>query len=178
MRDATLYLARHALPGVPDYDNRFPGPGLGPEGITQARWMARYLSQVELDVVWASDFTRVKESLKPILECSNNTVLDIQYTIALREREPTEESHNSLDARVKGWFSSILSNMPQKRTAIVSHCGPINMILEYLDPHQTHFEYPFRCSFGCLTPIAGIWEIELNPLSGKLIQCPVYESAR
>ncbi|MEM7036338.1 MAG: histidine phosphatase family protein [Bacteroidota bacterium] len=172
-----LYLVRHAQPAPKEYTNQYPGPGLGSIGRKQAEWMARILAGKKVEAIWASDFTRVKESLKPFCEAINEAT-DIRFSTALREREPALESHESLNNRVKDWFKKAYSEIESETTAIFSHCGPLNMILESLDPKKERLKYPYRSRFGCHTPIAGIWEINLDSVSGKLIQCPIHEPAK
>lgn len=172
-----LFLVRHAQPEPQQYSNQYPGPGLGEIGKEQADWIAGELIKKQIISIWASDFTRTRESLLPFSEAVPQDI-DIQFSTALREREPTLESHESLNDRVKDWFSNAHSDIYSNTTAIFSHCGPLNMILEYLDPEKEHFHYPYRSAFGCHTPIAGIWEIDLDQVSGKLIQCPIHEPAK
>lgn len=61
----------------------------------------------------------------------------------------------------------------QTRIAIFSHCGPLNMVLDTLDPSKSMLTYPFEDEWKCRTPIAGIWKISIiNSIveTGKLIQ--------
>jgi 2,3-bisphosphoglycerate-dependent phosphoglycerate mutase len=95
-----------------------------------------------------------------------------KYEISLREREKEIESHESLVKRVHKWYDQNEEYILSKTTAIFSHCGPINMILEYLDPEKTIFAYPYTCQFGCHTPLGSIWEISIIPINalGKNIK--------
>jgi broad specificity phosphatase PhoE len=162
----TLYLIRHAQPKVPEYDNRYPGPDLGELGIQQAQWIANALQTKGIQQIYASNYPRVMQTLAPL-----NPTIRIQTTEALWEREPTIETHESLVERVHRWFSLNQSEIQNTNTAIFSHCGPINMILEYLDPQKTQLDYPFTSPHGCLTPCAGIWEIHFTTtgIEGRLI---------
>ena len=153
-----LYLIRHAKPEINEYKG-FPGPSLGEEGKDQARSIADYLKDKNIHQVLASDYTRVKETMEPFLLLHPH--LNVIEYIALREREKEVESHISLVKRVHEWFSVHQDMIIQENTAIFSHCGPINMILTYLDPNKTIFEYPYRDVWGCHTPLGQIWEIEL-----------------
>lgn len=160
-----LYAIRHAQPQLKTYAG-FPGPSLGIEGRKQAKAIAQFLADKGIEQVFMSDYIRVKETFaafrpffkgKPFVEKR------------LRERENTEESHESLVARVHEWMEEKQECLQQKNTAIFSHCGPINMILSYLDPQKELFEYPYTDAFGCHTPLAGIWELEWQPrLGGRL----------
>ncbi len=169
----TLHLIRHAQPNVADYDNRYPGPDLGAEGHRQAQWIADTLQSKGLAQIFASDYPRVLQTLQPFLEI--NPRLPIHTTKALWEREPTIETHQSLQTRVQEWFLQSLPEIKRMPTAIFAHCGPINMILEYLDPDKAHLNYPFTSPHGCHTPCAGIWEIQFTDtaIEGELFSCPI-----
>ena len=163
-----LYLVRHAQPQTLRYKNYFPGPPLGACGMNQAQTMAKYLCTKDIEQVYTSDFTRVIQTLQPFLDIKKITpVVDN----ALWEREKEVESHESLVARVTTWISN-KSHVITNNTAIFSHCGPINMILQYFDPDKTILHYPYTCPFLCHTPLAGIWELDLQDfclVNGKLI---------
>jgi broad specificity phosphatase PhoE len=164
-----LYLVRHALPEAVHYDNRYPGPNIGAQGNQQAAWIARFLASRNITQVWASDYPRVLQTMAPFLEIANG--LRVHTTKALWEREASVEAHECLVKRVHDWFSHSLHEIRKGNTAIFSHCGPINMILEYLDPAKTQLRYPYVCPHGCHTPCAGIWEINLSlaGIQGRLI---------
>ncbi|XEY26196.1 phosphoglycerate mutase family protein [Candidatus Uabimicrobium helgolandensis] len=165
-----LYLARHAEPQTLHYKNYFPGPPLGQRGIKQAHMMAKYLRNKNIQQVYTSNFTRVIQTLQPFLD---TRLEQVSPTIekALWEREKEVESHESLVERVTAWIRN-KSNLITSNTAIFSHCGPINMILQYFDPQKTVLDYLYTCPFLCHTPFAGIWELNLQDfclVDGKLI---------
>ncbi len=163
-----LYLVRHAKPAVNEYKG-FPGPSLGEEGKRQAQSIAQYLSDKGVEQVFMSDYTRVQETFAPFQSLNPKLIPSIQ--LALREREKEVESHESLVERVQEWYKEQQTVILSKNTAIFSHCGPINMILEHLDPHKNLFDYPYTCPYGCHTPLAGIWELTLDQdlIDGKLL---------
>lgn len=163
-----LYLIRHAKPAISEYKG-FPGPSLGEEGEEQARIIADYLKDKNIQQILASDYTRVKETMQPFLLLHPH--LNVNEHIALREREKEVESHSSLVNRVHDWFRVNQDMILQKNTAIFSHCGPINMILSYLDPEKTIFKYPHEDVWGCHTPLGKIWEMEWKDtfVTGNLI---------
>lgn len=82
--------------------------------------------------------------------------------IALRERENEHESHESLVFRVQSWFTNNIHALTCDNTAISNDCGPINMILSYLDPERVLIKYPFKDQYKCLTPTGGLWELEFD----------------
>ena len=165
----TLYLIRHARPHVAGYDNRYPGPDLGEEGHHQAQWIASILQSKGIQQIHTSNYPRVLQTLQPLLLYLPET--QIHTTEALWEREPSIESHESLVQRVHAWLRVEIPAIQATTTAIFAHCGPINMILEYLDPRKTQFQYPYTSPHGCHTPCAGIWEIQFteNGIQGHLI---------
>lgn len=157
---STLYLIRHAQPATTGYNNLPPGPDLGLLGQQQAEWIADTLQDRGIQQIWASDFPRVLQTLAPLH--TRLPALPLHTTSALWEREASLESHESLVQRVRDWFIPRLPEFRAQTTAIFSHCGPLNMLLEYLDPEQTMLAYPYRNEFGCLTPCAGIWELHFR----------------
>lgn len=170
----TIYLIRHAAPATMDYTNHYPGPELGETGIAQSKWIAEFLSDKSICQVFHSDFPRVVQTMYPYLSSASRPE-KITPVIQLRERESSTESHESLASRVQHWLNEHFRDFMKVPVAVFSHCGPLNMILENLDPQKKIFKYPFASPHGCLTPIAGIWEIRIknNQYSGTLIQCPI-----
>lgn len=154
-----LYLIRHGKPEIDTYAG-FPGPKLGMIGKQQAALICTILKYRNVKRILSSDYIRVIETLEPLLI----DVPDIHYSsaIELRERENEFETHESLVVRVQSWFESNIQSITQNDTAIFSHCGPINMILYSLDPEKNLIKYSFEDQFKCLTPIAGIWELEFD----------------
>ena len=168
-----LYLIRHAQPATTGYDNLPPGPDLGPLGQQQSAWIADTLQDRGIRQIWASDFPRVLQTLAPLR--ARLPALPLHTTPALWEREASVEAHESLVQRVRDWFLPRLPEFQTQTTAVFSHCGPINMLLECLDPQQTQLAYPFHNEFGCWTPCAGIWELHFTAtgIRGQLHPCPI-----
>jgi 2,3-bisphosphoglycerate-dependent phosphoglycerate mutase len=160
-----LYLIRHATPELEKYHNLPPGPPLGSKGKEEAQKIAVWLSRKEIQRVVCSDFLRVQETVLPFIQVSP-AKLKIETHVALRERDTSLEEHISLVRRVREWLDDNLGQIQTVPHAIFSHCGPINMLLEALDPQGNILQYPFKCPFGCLTPKAGIWELDV--LNGKI----------
>lgn len=164
-----LYLIRHGQPEVKTYKG-FPGPALGVEGVAQANKIAHFLQSKDIQQIFASDYKRVAQTLAPFHSLNPN--IKVIKQLELRERENETESHVSLEERVHFWFKANQLAIFKKNTAIFSHCGPINMILTYLDPNKQLLDYPFTDAFGCHTPIGCLWELEfnINTVRGFLIQ--------
>ncbi|MBL7785974.1 MAG: histidine phosphatase family protein [Chitinophagales bacterium] len=162
-----LYLVRHAEPQIAEYSG-FPGPQLGTIGKKQAIAIANFLKNRPIQQIIASDYTRVLETIEPYQILAQKPLYNLPE---LRERENEIETHEELVTRVQTWFRLFLTNN-RYNTVIVSHCGPINMILWELDYDQTILNYPFECKYLCLTPKAGIWELQIDNqilISGRLI---------
>ncbi len=157
-----LYLIRHATPVIPNYKD-FPGPSLGEKGKQEAQKITKFLKEKTIHNILISDYTRVLETLKPYQDYTNCTA---KVITELRERENEIETHEELVDRVQNWFEKFLRKEPLHNTAIFSHCGPINMILEYLDKEKTILNYPYVCKHLCLTPKGGVWL--LNVVDKKL----------
>ena len=153
-----LYLVRHATPNCKEYEG-FPGPPLGEAGRKEAKRIALFLGEKPIEKIYTSDYIRVLETLNPYR--INHQEVPTEIIIPLRERENKMETHESLVQRVHQWFESISPSL-KGQTIIFSHCGPINMILEYLDKHKTILTYPYECPYLCLTPKGGIWQLEIE----------------
>jgi len=156
-----LYLIRHATPAIEKYHNLPPGPSLGEKGKAEAQKMASWLSGKKIERVLSSDFVRVLETASPFIE-SYAPHLEIEIQLALREREASVEAHEHLVTRVHTWLHQNWAHLQAIPHAIFSHCGPINMILEALDPEKHILSYPYQCPYGCLTPKGGIWELDFQ----------------
>lgn len=170
MKTSHLYLVRHAEPSVRHYKNYYPGPSLGKKGQEQAKKVAHFLADKNIQKVYASDFLRVQETLQPFLSLSKNIVPTFEK--ALWERESETESHESLVERVQKWAKQQFSEMLSCNSAIFSHCGPINMLLDFLDANKEKLEYTFTCPYGCHTPMAGVWQLKIcdgNLAEGHLL---------
>jgi broad specificity phosphatase PhoE len=154
-----LYLIRHGQPEIDLYAG-FPGPKLGLVGKQQAKQICSILQSKNINRLFASDYIRVIETLEPLLFAA--PMMQHSSAIELREREKEHESHESLVFRVQSWFTNNIHALTCDNTAIFSHCGPINMILSYLDPERVLIKYPFEDQYKCLTPTGGLWELEFD----------------
>ncbi len=153
-----LYLIRHGQPNVETYRG-FPGPPLGELGRAQAKAIASFLDKQAVEELFASDYLRVQQTMEPFRSFCPE--LNCTIVEALREREKETESHDSLVQRVQNWYVNERKEFANS-TAIFSHCGPINMILEYLDPSQNILDYPYVSKHLCRTPKGGIWILEMQ----------------
>jgi len=152
-----LYLVRHAEPSISEYKG-FPGPELGDSGKRQALKIADYLKDKPVNRILTSDYTRVLQTVTPYRELTKHPVEKLKI---LREREKQSETHEELVKRIYMWFNLFLQK-EDKNTAIFSHCGPINMILFYLDNNLKIMNYPYVCEYQCFTPKGGVWELYIE----------------
>lgn len=154
-----LLLIRHADFDKVDGMNDFPGPSLNNDGLNQSVILSNYLNSHGLKFnIITSDFTRCLQTIQPFIVSQKSVALTEP---SLRERNPLKEPHLSLDKRVKEWFRFNLSNLIKSDNIIISHCGPINMILEEINENHKSISYTYEDSFLCHTPKAGIWEIDI-----------------
>lgn len=165
-----LYLVRHGEPEERNYRDMdyFPGSDLGETGKAQAVQIAWALKDKNISQIFSSDFARSKQTVAPF---ANVMSLSPVYCSELRERA-SRESKSSLVFRAGDWFDSRSIDIERCNTAIFSHCGFINVILDRLDFYKNKLEYFYWDRFGCLTPWGGVWELilgeELSLISGKL----------
>jgi broad specificity phosphatase PhoE len=96
-----LIILRHAeFDKSPDM-NTHPGPRLNQTGKRQSEKLAAYLSCQSITCVFTSDFTRCIETGIPLSALKR---IGMEHVKALRERNPEQETHQSLNDRVKKWF--------------------------------------------------------------------------
>jgi broad specificity phosphatase PhoE len=165
-----LFLVRHAEPELMEYSG-FPGPKLSASGYKQAEYIASLLMKENIDKIFISDYLRVIETIQPFINIFPGT--NIEKIKELREREKESETHDNLVQRVFNWFGINLNKFGNYNVAIFSHCGPINMILQYLDPNHEKLKYPFVCKYGCFTPKGGLWKLSIDSDS-KLLEGELY----
>lgn len=154
-----LFLIRHAEPEFKEYSG-FPGPKLSELGYRQSEYILSLLVHENVNRIFISDYLRVIETIQPFTNIFPDIV--VEKVMELREREKEIETHESLLQRVYSWFDFNKSKFVKSNIAIFSHCGPINMILQYLDPNHNKLSYPFVCKYGCFTPKGGVWKLSLN----------------
>jgi broad specificity phosphatase PhoE len=159
-----LIILRHAeFDKSPDM-NTYPGPCLNHTGRRQSEELATYLSSQTLTRVFTSDFKRCIETGVPLSALKR---IGMEHVKALRERNPEQETHQSLNDRVKKWFVHEKNILLKTNTLIISHCGPINMMLEEIHDTELPLTYTYTDEYLCHTPKSGIWNFECN--RGKIL---------
>lgn len=159
-----LYLIRHAQPLNEDYLKGNADPGLGEEGRAQARAIAHFLLQKDINQLWSSSSQRAKQTLEPLLK---EHPMHLGYCEALKEQQGKLESSENLNRRAQDWWEDRRASAVAQNTAIFAHCGSLNSILKYEDPDKEKLDYSYEDEKGCWMPIAGIWELHFDE-SGEL----------
>lgn len=154
----TLNLIRHGKPSLDSYSG-FPGPGLGPEGKSQAEKILSNLQGRNIRKFYSSDYNRVLETGFLLKRHFINA--DFVVAEEIRGREKETENLQSHIQRVCRWMGENAQIFMTNNTAILSHCGTINIIQYYLECNFD-FSVPFIDDFSRHTPFAGIWELTIN----------------
>lgn len=155
---ARLILIRHGETEY-NFENRYCGfsdPPLNTKGIWQSKRLANRLKSLKIDKIYSSDLRRAYQTAKIIFK--NNLIeksesfREVNFGIfeGLRYEEilkvypelykdwidnpvkvkiPNGESLKNLSKRVKEKLSSIFSQYKDKTIAVVTHGGPIRVIL-------------------------------------------------
>ncbi len=144
--------------------NVYPGPGLNQTGRLQSDILAAYFSDQHINHLFTSDFTRCIETGIPLSVLKR---IRMEHVIALRERDPEQETHQSLNDRVKKWFVHEKNILLKSNTLIISHCGPINMLLDEIHNNELPITYTYSDEYLCHTPKSGIWIFESS--NGKIL---------
>lgn len=160
-----LYLIRHAQPLNDDYLTRNTDTGLGDKGRDQAKAIAHFLVQRDIEQLWSSTSQRAKQTVEPLLK---EHPMHLGYCQALEEKRPELESDESLERRIQDWWKERRAGALKQNTAIFAHCGPLNSLIAYEDPNKEKLDYSFEDEKGCWTPIAGVWELRFDN-SGTLL---------
>lgn len=159
MTTPTIYLVRHATPDWSRTDIRYdipPGPPLVAQGEAEAARLGEFLRTVNAYKVYASPLERAKRTANIAAEIANLSVLE---ELAIAEWRRGESEQEVLARMLPFWEQICRESSEQGPIVIVSHGGPIRMMLHHLKLEQAEVDF-YRKQFDRDNPVppAGAWQ--------------------
>ena len=154
-----IYLARHATPDWTRNDIRYdvpPGPDLVPQGEAEAAQLGEFLRRAGVTHLVASPLVRTRRTAEIAGAIAGATVV-IDDAV-------TEYSHQDNDQIVydRFWprFETLFAETASSPIAIVTHGGPVRVMLERLGLDRDHL-WHYRRQFDHQNPLApaAAWEL-------------------
>jgi broad specificity phosphatase PhoE len=163
----TIYLIRHATPDWERKDlvyHQIPGPPLTGMGLDEAKALGTYFMQAGVNLLLTSPLERSFRTAQIVGKMTNATV---QIEPALIEWQPGEE-----EIHVQNRLSGVLETIIQKVDGdfvpgLVSHGGPIGVILSMLGMDATVLAKWRKFDHHNPLPPAGVWRIHREKSSQK-----------
>lgn len=160
---ATVYLVRHATPDWSRTDLRYdipPGPPLTPAGEAEAAQLAAFLKSVGVVHLYASPLERTLRTATLAAEVAG-VGFDIVDAIAEWQRG---EAEDDVLQRVRPMVERVLDESQSAPRALITHGGPIRLLLQDLGLHQAEVDF-YRRQFDRDNPLppAGVWRITRRP---------------
>jgi broad specificity phosphatase PhoE len=152
----TVFLVRHGTPDWSRRDIRYdipPGPALVDKGHAESRLAGEFLRAAGVSQLFASPMDRAAQTAASISELLR---LSVTPDTRLTEWTRDEKSHDVL-ARMLTFWQEQIEYQPAGVIALVSHGGPIRVLLEHFAPDLDLKPYTQRFDHGNCTPPAGIW---------------------
>lgn len=153
-----VYLVRHATPNRSTgirYDVP-PGPPILPEGEEEARRVGEFLREAGVRKFYVSPMERTQQTARIAAEAAGDIPQVLEESIIEWTRG---ESDEQVLARMQAfWQEACLESAEIGPIAIVSHGGPIRVLVEHLgvDPELVA-HYIKQFDYGNPMPPAGIW---------------------
>lgn len=163
MSNLIVYLARHATPDWSRTDIAYdvpPGPPLTAQGEAEAERLGRFLTQAGVTELYASPLERTQRTAAIAGQLLGAPV---QTEEAIAEWRHGESQELVLDRIQAFWEELAAANGVNGPVALVSHGGPIRLLLETVsgDPARIK-EYCGRYDHGNPLPPAGVWRTQRN----------------
>jgi broad specificity phosphatase PhoE len=153
-----VYLIRHAMPQQP-YHGRYdlpPGPALSAVGREQADRLGRFLPDKGIERLYHSPLQRALETAAIL---SDYAKVPSQEQAALAEWRQGETAVAVRERVVQFWQETVMTNGAAV-TAVVTHGGLIDQLLDYLSDGQLD-RSQHRYWGGPSAPLAGVWRAAL-----------------
>lgn len=172
-----VYLARHGTPDWNMHSIRYdipPGPPLVPQGKEEAARLGEFLQQNGVRKFYVSPLVRTLQTAE-IAAAVSGAPLEVNELIAEHRRD---ENDSQVGARVNPLFAQAWAEAADDGPIVlVSHGGPIRVILESLGIRSDHL-WHYRRQFDSQNPLppAGAWEItrtaDDSQWQGRLVFSP------
>lgn len=159
-----VYLIRHA---TPDWANRTipydtpPGPSLTEQGRQEARLLAAHMAGAGIRHIFTSVMARAHQTAEIL---GQQLLLPVEIDPGLIEI-PRGEGRDALEQRMLAfWQRRVLAEAPAGPIALVSHGGPIEMLLRCIVQPALDLQ-PYKQRFDHQNPLppAGVWELMRRP---------------
>lgn len=157
---STLYLVRHATPDWSRTDIRYdlpPGPPLTTQGEIEAARLGEFLRQAGVRKLYASPLERTQRTAQIAAELAALPVVE-EETIA--EWRRGESEGEVLERFLAGWANAYTESSHLGPIALISHGGPIRLMLAHLKLPQAEIDF-YRKQFDRDNPLppAGAWRV-------------------
>lgn len=174
----TVYLARHATPDWSIRDIPYhlpPGPPLIPQGYEEAEKLGYFFKEKGVKKLFASPLLRCQTTAQIAAQVCGATIETIEE---IREWQP-EEDRIQVIARMRPVFEKISQlDSAYGPAAMVSHGGPISLLLTALGMDETQLESQLVFDHKNPVPPAGSWEVTGPGMGGTWQMNLVFEPAK
>lgn len=164
---SVIYLARHATPDWNRRDIRYdvvPGPDLVPQGEAEAAQLGEFLRSAGVTRIYASPLVRTHRTAEIA-----GAIAGAQVTVEEAIREMMrEENDDGVFARCFPLLEMLINDTPPNRPlALVTHGGPVRVMLERLGlPSDEIWHYRRQFDHQNPLPPAAAWELT-RPATGS-----------
>lgn len=164
---AVVYLIRHATPDWSRTDIRYdipPGPALTTHGEAEAAKLGLFLQSAGIQKIYASPLERAKRTAQIAALPLELVVEEIEAIAEWRRGEGEAE----LLARLLPFWERVWAESEKVGPlALVSHGGPIRLLLQHLNLPQAEIDF-YRKQFDRDNPVppAGAWRIASDQING------------
>ena len=155
-----VYLIRHPTPDWADHTIPYdtpPGPALTAQGRQEAHLLAAHMAGAGIGRLFSSEMARAQQTADIL---GQRLSLPVEIDPGLIEI-PRGESREALEQRMLAlWQRRVLDAMPTQPLALVSHGGPIEVLLRTVVYPPLDL-LPFKQRFDRQNPLppAGAWEL-------------------
>ena len=157
---STVYLIRHATPDWSRVDIRYdipPGPPLTTQGEAEAARLGEFLRDAGVRKIYASPLERALRTAQIAGEVAGLPVVE---ALAIAEWQRGESEIAVLERFLPFWSTACVESGDCGALALVSHGGPIRLMLEHLKLERAQIDF-YRKQFDRDNPLppAGAWRV-------------------
>ena len=156
----TVYLVRHATPDWSRTEIRYdipPGPPLTPQGEAEAAQLGAFLRENGVQRLYSSPLERARRTAEIAAGIAEADVMEAE---AIAEWQRGELESAVLERFLPFWTASTLESAATGAVVLVSHGGPIRLMLEHLGVDRNELLF-YRKQFDRDNPLppAGAWRV-------------------